>query len=483
MMIFSLLLSVAIPLLLGFIMAFFLWPGSRFVLYHLMAQLSISAGLGFGICSVIFFLWLLIFGSDKGFPVFEGALSLLSIAALPYVIKRRRPSLAGNRAEPLVKIDAGSYVLFCCALLMALLLFILVSLRAPYGEWDAWTIWNLRARFLFRGGVLWKSAFTNLLDWSHPDYPLLVPLSVAFGWETIGHETVAMPMVLGIIFVLSTIFLSFSSLTELRGPRQGLLAGLTLLGTPFLVRHGAAQYADVPLGFFFLSTIVLLAFYDRLPSKSRKILFLAGMAAGFSAWTKNEGILFLLVIVITRFLVMMRAGGWKTAVQETVAVSLGIIPVLLVIIYFKGEVAPPNDLISSQGVTTLRKLLDYSRYFQILRAYFIIGVKFTGGIIGLPLLILYLSLMGLKKGQETRVTAYTALITVSLMLTVYFFIHLVTPYDLAWHLEHSVDRLFLPLWPTAVFCFFLIMRTPEEASIGREEFDGSGFADVPGKLS
>ncbi len=60
----------------------------------------------------------------------------------------------------------------------------------------------------------------------------------------------------------SFIGLASSTLGLLRSPSQGLLAGIVLLGTPFLIRHGASQYADVPLSFFFLAT---LAEVNRAP--------------------------------------------------------------------------------------------------------------------------------------------------------------------------------------------------------------------------
>jgi len=48
-----------------------------------------------------------------------------------------------------------------------------------------------------------------------------------------------------------------------------------------------------------------------------------------------------------------------------------------------------------------------------------------------------------------------AIITLALTLAGYFAIYLITPYDLYWHLRFSLNRLFLQLWPSAIFIFFL----------------------------
>jgi hypothetical protein len=45
---------------------------------------------------------------------------------------------------------------------------LIALLRAPSGSWDAWAIWNLRARGIFRGEVYWRDSLSNLIPWTHP---------------------------------------------------------------------------------------------------------------------------------------------------------------------------------------------------------------------------------------------------------------------------------------------------------------------------
>ncbi len=42
------------------------------------------------------------------------------------------------------------------------------------------------------------------------------------------------------------------------------------------------------------------------------------------------------------------------------------------------------------------------------------------------------------------------------MLIGYFFVYVLTPLDLAYHLATSLNRLFLQLWPGVIFLFFMI---------------------------
>ncbi|MCL5022379.1 MAG: hypothetical protein M1497_03265 [Nitrospirae bacterium] len=474
-MIPSFLVSILMPPLLGFLVVSFLWPRRKAGRDHSLLRLSIGAGTGFGLSALAYFLWLLAVGPESGFILLEGVL-LTALAVLFLAGKARRASIAGGTTADLTpkaqgcgafarsKLDRYLLLIFCGVCISALSAFLLLSARQPHGAWDAWAIWNLRARFIFRSGAQWRGAFTPLLDWSHPDYPLLLPLSVVQGWRTLGAEIPALPAAVGFLYTFSTLFLTCSSLSVLRSRTQGLLAGLVLLGTPFFVQHGASQYADVPLGFFYLSTVVLLALYDGTTGEGRGLLFLAGMMAGCSAWTKNEGILFVAAVIAGRALAVIPFQGWRSYAGEMIVFLLGAMPELLVVGYFKMSLAPPNDVLSAQGLQgVLGRLGDPSRYLYILKSSFLTAFTFTKGIVTLPVLALYFFLLGRhrRRGDGPRVS--TGVTALALTATGYALFYVITPHDLAFHLDYSLNRLFLQLWPSFLFCFFLSVRTPEES--------------------
>ncbi len=51
--------------------------------------------------------------------------------------------------------------LFLLAIVLAAAIFLVAVSNNPHGEQGAWSIWNLRARFLFRAGAFWRDAFSN----------------------------------------------------------------------------------------------------------------------------------------------------------------------------------------------------------------------------------------------------------------------------------------------------------------------------------
>ena len=122
---------------------------------------------------------------------------------------------------------------------------------SPHGEWDAWAIWNLHARFLFRGGDEWRTLFQ--IDWSQPAYPLLMPASVARVWAYAGHETTLGPALVALAFVIATVLLVMTALDLNR--RRAWIAGSLLIGAGGFLAQVSSQCADVPLACFIVATL------------------------------------------------------------------------------------------------------------------------------------------------------------------------------------------------------------------------------------
>jgi hypothetical protein len=248
-----------------------------------------------------------------------------------------------------------------------------------------------------------------------------------------------------------------------------MMGSIGLLATPFFIEQGTAQYADVPLSFFFLATVVLLCLFDGEPAARRPgVLVLAGLAAGFAAWTKNEGLLFLIAIAVSRLLIFIR--GPKDAGNATiqtmpsfwitvVPLLAALLPGLLLVAYYKHSIGVPGDLFSDPA-TALPKLLDPARYWVIFAGY-VKGFFRFGHWLWIPGTILLVGL-AVVFGEDIRITRQpgfrTSVLALTLTLAGYFAVFLITPYDIHWHLRFSMVRLFLQLWPSTVLLTFLMLR-------------------------
>jgi hypothetical protein len=517
----ALALAVCLCLGSGFALVSLGWPrrGSvgvgltnDFLADDLLLRISLSAGYGLGIFSVIFYLSLVSVLHFNNLLLADG-LVFAALAAARAVQLRLAP------IEPQVALQANnegrSPAWVPRALTAASVAVLLIALYAevmrvhafPHGDgWDAFTIWNLHARFLFLGGAHWRDGFTTLVGGSHPDYPLLLPASIAHFWTFLDQDDARVPAVIGIVFTFATAGVLFAALAMLRGRVAAMMAAIALLSTPFFIEQGADQYADIPLSFFFLASVALLCFFDgpekddlqkngrsgddqraddrtkyagptQAPSSSPRLLVLAGFAAGFAAWTKNEGLLFLCAIALSRVVIFVlrrrrehrrdhsqlsqlndslsRPGFWK----DTVPLLLALLPGLLLVAYYKHSIGVRGDLFSDPA-NALTKLLEPSRYWTIFAGY-VKGLFRFGHWLWIPgtLVLAIFSILWGRSHKQTRQPSFrTSALALSLTFVGYFGVFLITPYDLHWHLRFSLVRLFLQLWPSTLFLFFLVLE-------------------------
>jgi hypothetical protein len=467
-MILSLLVSILVPQLIALLFIFLVWP-HRARLSSLPLRICVAVGIGLGLFSCTYFVQLLVLGPSRTTFIFIQIALLAALSAiLVYRVKSRKTASqvetpAHTTSNPILRLALS--IVFVVALVSASLSFIFISLKHPHGEWDAWAVYNMKARFMFKAGENWKDLYTEPLYWSGTDYPLLIPTAIAGIWTLIGRESVAVPPLVAMLFTLGTAGVATSALSVLRSRCQGLLAGLILLCTPFFVQHGAHQYSDIPIGFFFLATFVFLGFHQRSAEGDNRFLLLAGVTAGLAAWTKNEGLLFALAIVVARFAVLVPRRGLKPFVKEMVFFAIGIIPVVTVVLILKMGLGQPNGLISpTEGPPFMEKITELARYRIVAKAYF--EQTFTFGnfaVSVVPLLVVYLLLLGTEIEKSDKATIIVTFGVLGIMLAGYYMIYVLSPRDVAWHVLTSLNRLCSQLWPSFLFGFFLIARTPEAA--------------------
>jgi hypothetical protein len=463
-MIVGLALSFLISIITGVLLLRLVWPDTA--AYAWRVALPLGAGLGTGISSVLLFVWLLAFGPTWGFPLAEVA--LLVILALA-TLRRGRTLPVMNQASRQISLPSPQYPLlriaFPLTLTAAAAAFVSMLRQHPHGEWDAWMNWVFRARMIYRGGVDWEAAFSAALPWSHPDYPLLLPSLVVRSWLYAGTDTVLGPSLVAATFTFGTVALLAGAIAVLRTPTQGLLAGLVLLSTPFFIVHGTSLYADVPLGFFFLATLVCLALDARYEESGSRFAILAGTAAGLSMWTKNEGLLFTLAIVaglLTAEITTKSRGSRR----RMFAFAGGLAPLLLVAAVFKIGFAPSNDLLSTLSVDrTMARLTDVSRYYTTGLGYVQHITSFGSNGFGSAvwLLIAYLLGMGLNRAEIVRTWFRASIAALVLLLAGHFMVFVSMADELARLIASSLDRLILQIWPSALLIFFMGVRTLEEA--------------------
>ncbi|MGA7411727.1 MAG: hypothetical protein WBW33_14710 [Bryobacteraceae bacterium] len=403
----------------------------------LLVVLGTGTLFGFGASSLLFTFVCAWLGQTVWILI---GLEVAALGAVLVVISRK--PIGGSEASPEPPSAAPLYPFILLTVLLLTLLLATTSFYSgwdsnPQGNWDAWSIWNLRAKFMAGDGGVAPRAWSPQLVETHPEYPLLLPGLVASAWKASGTVSPAAPIAAGYLFFLSLVSIATGGFTLLRGRTLGLLFGIVLMACPALLYEVATQYADVPLAAYFLGAVLLL-----LLGRPE----IAGVMAALAAWTKQEGQLFFLIFLIL-LLVFKRAHALR-------ALAGAVLPLLLVML-FQVFMAP-------HGATpALAHLADLSRYGTIGAAFFRqfwdLGAGWLHPI--LPVLVLGLVLR-LDRRQYTSVLLGG--LSLLGLLAGYFVVYLTSSNDLTWYLSTSLNRLFVQLWPLMLLTAFLALRRPEE---------------------
>jgi len=456
-------LSLVSSTAIGYLLASVFLPVYKPAWTDLLLKVSLGAGLGAGITSCVYFVVRISIGPSRVVAFAAEFLSLGAVAGAFWLARNVR-HVAVAHAMPrglLWWLLIG----FAAALAMAADLFADSTASNPYGAWDAWAIWNSRARFFAQPNATWSRAFSPLLNQiagagaAHGDYPMLLSSYIARCWtwmDAIGE--VAAPIATAALFWAATIGVLVSALAILRGWSTAMISGMILLGTACLL-VSPWQYADTPIGLYYVSTFALILLAD---ADSKGTLVLAGLAAGFAGWTKNEGLLFALIVTAAVVVSAFIAKNWR----RIGLFAAGAAAPMAIATYFKFFMAPPTGTFAqvSPG-NAMHRLMEWPRYVEIIKAFWVEGLAQGAGVAN-P--VVCLAVMGafLKFAPERlrNLVMISSLGALLAMYAGYFCTYVVTPLDLTWHLNTSLDRLYAQLWPSLLLLVPAMFRSAEEVA-------------------
>ncbi len=438
-------------ILTGALLVHLLWQDERPL--ALLLKLSLGIGAGLGINSLLYFLSLLVAPGRVNILAVQ---LLLSSALIGLVVLQKRGDFLKGVSFKLSRLQAVILILAFIAFLFTIMAFFNAFDARPQGAFDAWSVWNRAARFIYRDPENWTATLSPDLHWlTHADYPLLVPLNVAWGWEMLGAETQRVPMVQGLLFMLASIAAMFALVGSHRTIGQAGMASLVFMGASTLTTVSASLVGDMPVTFFmFVSSALLYSYFVR---KEPAILALAGFMAGLAGWSKNEGQLYIAISPIVLMLVAR-----KETVRTLMWYLAGLAIPLAVILYHKSLV-PPNDLLAG-GEGTLSRITDLSRYW-IVGKTLVLRLSNAGNSWPFSILLV-LIVVGAFLGADLSMASHQgvrAIAAIMLLQTLgYCVIYVITPHDIQWQLDTSINRLIFHIYPTALFLFFNIVPTPED---------------------
>ena len=453
-MILATLLSFSLSILTGALLTQLLWADKNNPI-NLLFKLSIGIGLGLGISALLYFAYLVLFAGSPYFLYVELILffTVTTAAALQY---KKTPQIPAPR----INITALQITLLLITILLSGSSFaglLNVSRNKAHGAWDAWMIFNRSARFIYRGQEAWQDAFSkDLYVLFHADYPPLLALDIASRWDILNKETTYVPIALGLLFSLASLGLCFSALASFKSLGKGALGLLFLNGVFFFLSEGGRQEADLPLAFYILASVIFLFFHYR--EKGKGFIVLAAVMAGLAAWTKNEGIFFVFASTGVLFL----ASFWKRSFHDLLLYFTGLLLPLSLLFYFKFQIAPSSEFLSGGLNVITQKLTDISRHqliFSAFKNFFLHGGGWYS--VGIYMILGAYFLLFQSRIRDKSGAVLIVFTILAIQIMGYYGVYLISPYDLEWHIGYSLNRLFMHIYPAAVFLVLAATQTPE----------------------
>src|SRR3984885_12983220 len=171
-------ISILLALLIGFLLVQVFDPVRNMQprWASILFGAALGTGVGMGTASIVF---LLLDGSGVATPAAIFGTDIATIGVLGWrwfrTRKSGRPRYYPDGTAPGFRWTWLLALTFGIALLISWIRMVQMAAALPVGAWDAWALWNLRAKFLSGPGGAWRYALSPLISNSHPDYPLLLP--------------------------------------------------------------------------------------------------------------------------------------------------------------------------------------------------------------------------------------------------------------------------------------------------------------------
>jgi hypothetical protein len=399
--------------------------------------------------------------------------AVLSAVALGLGLLRstRWPDEPATRVEPEMRgqriVRRIGAVAFAAVLVVWLAHGLDIAVDIPAGGFDAFSIWTQRARFFYLAPGEWTRAFDPAMEWSHPEYPGLLPGLIAYGWLPEGRCVALSPAAVALLTQAARLLL-IVGFTRAAYPRSvwPWAFGIFFATIPEEWAQAEAwQYADRPLSMFLLAGVGCLAMATSRGTR-RPWLFLAGLFCGAAGFCKDEGKAALVLLAVGAAVATIGSlvrGGGRRAIGDVGWLALGLVPGVASLRLQYAYNPTTTKLIE---LMTLGPLTDAGRT-AVIASYLRGRLEHpaSGGLWWICALALATLWPWLRRRDLGLLWAFPAA-----QLLVYLVIFQLTPHPLQWHLESALPRLLFHVGPIAYLaaCWLILeaLRAMHERSVG-----------------
>jgi len=430
--------------------------------------LSLSYLLGTGILGVLLFFVMFL----GGFLTHSWAVLISLSAGTGWLALERKkvkklmrdPALvAGYFGQLKNRAKMWGWIEILLLFLVLLLLFqqLNYAIRLPLVGFDSRAHWGLKTKILHHEGTFYSKSFYDS-ERIHPQvrHPLLLPITEVLVTLSLGRYDDRL-MKIPLVMIFASILALFYSETR-RYHSRAVALGFTLFlaSIPRMTTPGdggiTSGYADAPLAFYFLATLIFLVRWIR--SGEMKDAVCASLLAVFTMYIKDDGIGCLASAFPALILAALFCRKWLWKKRIPILLLTGAVILILVlparIFSHSLSVGKGEYFEGLLNMVTLRKNLDrLDVIFTSYKLEFLWNLP-NWGFLWIILLISAIWQWKRFGKMEVRFLAFTILFFFG-VLTVIF---LILPWNLRHFFAGSLARLIMHAAPASIFLIALFWK-------------------------
>ena len=338
------------------------------------------------------------------------------------------------------------------------------ALIKPMESYDSVSINALKSKILYLRGTISPGFFEIVgkrFHGAHADYPLLVSFSETWVYVFINSFNDFLAKWIFPLMFLAFLAIFYSMLTKVLNRRiLALLFTFLLASIAQFNAYATIGSSDLPMGiYFFLSLSCLYLWF--LDTKLNTYFYLSLIFSALSLWTKNEGLLLVLINVFVMGLFLLRNlhDLDKRVTRHAVFYILVVGLVAFAWISYKRSIGLVNENFNFSMININNFIAGFKRIPVILYEYqkHIFGFK-KWNIIWLIMLVL---LFRRPKQAFSQNMVYITM-AISLFFTAYSLVYMLSNVEIHFFLRTTTSRFLLHILPV---CVFWIASMAEELEV------------------
>jgi hypothetical protein len=349
---------------------------------------------------------------------------------------------------------------------VVVLAYLLSLVAQPVFAWDAIETWVYKAKVYYEHQAVGLQPIMGERD-RHLDYPPLYSLIVASLYTFLGKANDILGKAVTFIFLLSGAAASLVALSRWLNRQLAIAFTFVLLALPLfgssLLTGAYMGLADYPLAICMMFS--LLCFYDGETSGQHGLYLFAVVFAAMAALMKNEGLVFLFIVMSLLVLHLVLSGKIRRPARRDwpvlAVLLLAIVPVLAWQVYVQTAGIANTSVGRADPALWPSRAATIFKFFMTLPT--LTGTGTPAGIVpasygDVPWLAVSFLLSGVLLAANRFRAGTLIWIAIGLQAISYFVVYLCTPLEIGFHLTTSGDRLVMELAPPILLSLAIALR-------------------------